>query len=623
MEADAEQSLFQGFGKMKFIKLQGIILPDQRICAENELYFRLDDKKANVAHYDALRRKLIFPKYARSTFDTYFNSFPLDKWSHHTRLKSLHLRLRCSGKFILRIISGFLNDKQTVSSLIYMEELTAGNENLVEVPVSKIRNGSLFFELQALEDEGEFHGGEWCTSVEEDQLNPSKIAVVICTHHRSEYIRQNVELINEQLFNDPAHSLKDDLYIYIVDNGRSLDVQKYASLNIRVIPNINAGGAGGFARGMLAATDDRQKYGFTHILLMDDDVRFEPESIARTISFLKLLRPRFADAFIGGSMIRMDKPAMIHETGALFDTRGFHPRKLNLDARQWSNVLLNEVPEFLNFFGWWYCVIPMSLNIEENLPLPIFMRLDDVEYGLRNMRQGITLNGIAVWHEPFERRHSSTLEYYYMRNFLIVGASENTTNNTYAVLRVLLNKIMLGLLYYTYDECHQVLDSVDDYYKGLDWLTAQDPETLHMQISSRTAVFQDVRKLKFRVNLREYFDSLLFQDRGLKRLIRRVTFNGYFLPANRNAIITNDIAYGTKRIGNIYRAKRVMQYDITSNRGVVFGRSLTRAFIVLVRFALTSLKLLFTLQRKNKEYRKKLPYVRTRQFWQDFLKLQG
>jgi galactofuranosylgalactofuranosylrhamnosyl-N-acetylglucosaminyl-diphospho-decaprenol beta-1,5/1,6-galactofuranosyltransferase len=608
---------------MKFISLQGIILPDRRVCAEDELYFRLDYKNLNIPYHDALGHKLIFPKYARSAFDTYFNSFSFEKWSHYTKLNSLYLHLRYRGKFVLRITSSFLNDKQAVSSLIYMEELAGGDENLIEIPVSKIKNGSLFFELQALEDNAEFHGGEWCTSVEEDQLNPSKMAIVICTYNRSEYIRQNVELINEQLFNDPECSLKDDLYVYIVDNGQSLDVQKYASPNIRVIPNMNAGGAGGFSRGMLAANEDQQERGFTHILLMDDDVRVEPESIARTLSFLKLLRPRFADAFIGGSMIRMDKPAVIHETGALFDTRGFHPRKLNLDVKQWSNVLLNEIPEFLNFFGWWYCVIPMSLNIEENLPLPIFMRLDDVEYGLRNMRQGITLNGIAVWHEPFERRHSSTLEYYYMRNFLIVGASENTTNNTYAVVRVILNKMVLGLLYYTYDECDLVLDSVDDYYKGLDWLVAQDPEALHVQISSRAAVFQDVRKLKFRVNLREYFDSLLFQDRGLKRMIRRITFNGYFLPAKGTSIITNDIAYGTKRIGNIYRAKKVIQYDITSNRGVVFERSLSRAFIVLVRFALISIKLLFTLRQKNNEYRKKLPYVRTRRFWQDFLRLQG
>jgi galactofuranosylgalactofuranosylrhamnosyl-N-acetylglucosaminyl-diphospho-decaprenol beta-1,5/1,6-galactofuranosyltransferase len=622
MAADAEQLVFQGVGKMKFIGLQGIILPDRRVCAEDELYFRLDDKKLNSTHYDVLERKLIFSKYSRSAFDTYFNSFSFDKWNYHTRLNSLYLRLRCTGKFVLRITSSFLNDKQAVSSLIYMEELTGGDEALIEVPVSKIKNGSLFFELQALEDNAEFHGGEWCTSVEEDQLNSPKIALVICTYNREEYVRQNVELINEQLFNRSAGSLKHDLYIYIVDNGRNLDVRKYEGPNVRVIPNINAGGAGGFARGMLAAHEDQERYGLTHILLMDDDVRVEPESIARTLSFLKLIKPRFVDAFIGGSMIRMDEAGVIHESGAVFGTKGYHALKSNLDIKQWKNVLFNEITETFNYFAWWYCVIPMSIGVEKNLPLPVFMRLDDVEYGLRNMKQGITLNGISIWHEPFERRHSSILEYYFMRNFMIVGASRGGTDHVHVAINMLSKKIMLGLLHYDYEECDQIFDAIEDYYKGLDWLIAQDPEKLHARVSSRKAVFQDVQELDFDLGLREYFASLFFQDHGLKRLFRRITFNGYILPANKDGIVTNDILHARKRIGNMYRAKRVMQYDITSNRGVIFERNLSKAFLIMFRFVMVSVKLLFTLRSKNNEYRKKLPFVQTRRFWDDFLRIQ-
>jgi galactofuranosylgalactofuranosylrhamnosyl-N-acetylglucosaminyl-diphospho-decaprenol beta-1,5/1,6-galactofuranosyltransferase len=607
---------------MKFISLQGIILPDRRVCTENELYFRLDDKKLNVAHYDVLGCKLIFSKYSRSAFDTYFNSFSFDKWKYHTRLNSLYLRLQCTGKFVVRITSSFLNDKQAVSSLICVEELTGGDEALIEVPVSKIKNGSLFFELQALEDNAEFHGGEWCTSVEEDQLNPSKIALVICTYNREEYVRQNVELINEQLLNRSAGSLKDDLYIYIVDNGRSLDVRKYDSLNIRVISNINAGGAGGFARGMLAAYEDQERHGLTHILLMDDDVRVEPESIARTLNLLKLTKTEFADAFIGGSMIRLDEPGVIFESGAVFGTKGYHALKSNLDVKRWENVLLNEVAEAINYFAWWYCVIPLSVGIEENLPLPIFMRLDDVEYGLRNMTYGITLNGISIWHEPFERRHTSTLEYYFVRNFMIVMAARDVRRPVTVAIGMLLRKIGLGLLHYDYDECDQIFDAMEDYYKGLDWLTAQDPEKLHARVSSRKAVFQDVRELDFDLGLREYFASLLFQDHGLKRLFRRMTFNGYILPANKDGVVTNDISHGRKRIGNMYRAKRVMQYDITSNRGVVFERSVPRALLIMLRFIVLSMELFFTLRFKNNEYRKKLPFVQTRYFWDDFLKIR-
>lgn len=34
------------------------------------------------------------------------------------------------------------------------------------------------------------------------------------------------------------------------------------------------------------------------------------------------------------------------------------------------------------------------------------IRGDDIEYGLRNCKRLVTLNGICVWHEPFESKYS-------------------------------------------------------------------------------------------------------------------------------------------------------------------------------------------------------------------------
>ncbi len=64
-------------------------------------------------------------------------------------------------------------------------------------------------------------------------------------------------------------------------------------------------------------------------------------------------------------------------------------------------------------------LFPMKIVTPENLPMPIFIRGDDLEYGLRNMKTLILMNGICVWHEPFENKYSSFLEYYIMRNQLI------------------------------------------------------------------------------------------------------------------------------------------------------------------------------------------------------------
>lgn len=606
---------------MKLLNLQNIILPDRKICAEDRLYFRRKRFASRVAHYDELEGRLIFQKHSELAFNTYFNSFSLGKWCYYTRIKTLYLRLNFKGRFIVRVVSSALNEQKTVSSVIYVGTIAQADKNLIEIPISKIQNGSIYFKLEALEANSEFHGGEWCTLIEEEDFTRSKIAMVICTYKREEYLKKNIELLNERLFDQTDPSLKEGLYIYIVDNARTLDPRHYAGPNMRVIQNINAGGAGGFARGMLEAQADEEQYSFTHVLLMDDDVRLEPESITRTLSFLKLIKPEFAQAFIGGSMLRLDRPATVHESGALFDSGGYHPVKPNLDLKLWSNVLFNEIPERFNYFAWWYCVIPLSVITEDNLPLPIFMRLDDIEYGLRNMKQGITLNGISIWHQPFERRHSSALEYYHMRNFMIIAACGTVKIHSYRMVNVFLRKIGLALLHYDYEECTQVLNAVEDYYKGPDWLISQDPERLHARISSKVTIFKDVNKLDFELNLRQYFNSLHFLDTGFKKLIRRITFNGLVLPARGDRVVTNDVTHSRRRIGNMYRAKRVLQYDITSHLGAIFERSLPRTLFVLIRVFFSALKILFTLQHKNNEYRKKLSYLKTRHFWMNYLHL--
>ena len=56
--------------------------------------------------------------------------------------------------------------------------------------------------------------------------------------------------------------------MFVVDNGRTLDAEGLSDDLITVIPNENVGGAGGFARGMIAALESDED--FTHVLLMDD-----------------------------------------------------------------------------------------------------------------------------------------------------------------------------------------------------------------------------------------------------------------------------------------------------------------------------------------------------------------
>ena len=148
-------------------------------------------------------------------------------------------------------------------------------------------------------------------------------------------------------------------------------------------------------------------HGITHALLMDDDITIDTESIEKTYTILSLLKDEYADAFIGGAMLRIDKPNMQVESGASWNAGDLISNKANLNMNVTWDCLFNEIEEYTEFNAWWYCCFPMDVVSEENLPLPIFIRGDDLEYGLRNMKHLILMNGICVWHEPFENKYSS------------------------------------------------------------------------------------------------------------------------------------------------------------------------------------------------------------------------
>ena len=99
--------------------------------------------------------------------------------------------------------------------------------------------------------------------------------------------------------------------MFVVDNGRTLPAVELSDELVTVIPNNNVGGAGGFARGMISALEDERS--FSHVLLMDDDVRMSPESIKRTFNLLSLVSDAYSDAFINGAMLKLSEPDVQYE----------------------------------------------------------------------------------------------------------------------------------------------------------------------------------------------------------------------------------------------------------------------------------------------------------------------
>lgn len=80
------------------------------------------------------------------------------------------------------------------------------------------------------------------------------------------------------------------------------------------------------------------------------------------------------------------------------------------------------------FNGWWMCMIPRVVAEEIGQPLPLFIKWDDAEFGLRAGRHGYptaTWPGIAIWHMAWSDKDDAIdwQAYFHLRNRLVVAAN--------------------------------------------------------------------------------------------------------------------------------------------------------------------------------------------------------
>ncbi len=67
----------------------------------------------------------------------------------------------------------------------------------------------------------------------------------------------------------------------------------------------------------------------------------------------------------------------------------------------------------------WFTVFPM--HIAKDNPLPVFVRGDDVAFGLMHTGQHtVTMQGICVWHADFALKNNPSSLYYEVRNFALI-----------------------------------------------------------------------------------------------------------------------------------------------------------------------------------------------------------
>ena len=192
-----------------------------------------------------------------------------------------------------------------------------------------------------------------------------------------------------------------------------------------------------------------------------------PESLFRGIRFMGYAYDNVA---FGGHMLDLVKPNTLYEAGAQLDPEVAEPIPLN------HGLLLSRaenLAEFLtirpiDYNGWWMFGGSKQMLEQVGLPMPSFIRGDDIEYGVRLNREGystVPVPGIGVWHEPFYFKLGNWHLYFEVRNRLTM-LSLHGNGSLPAVIRKLRRVFTRDAMLSRYHSCQFMIAAIEDYLEG-------------------------------------------------------------------------------------------------------------------------------------------------------------
>lgn len=418
--------------------LQRVILPRPGEPLDvRTLYLEESPTNSRRAHAPT-RTSLAVGAESEVSFATYFNGFPASYWRRWTILESVVLQVAVRGACRVDVYRS-----KADGSRIHIEgavaprntQGTAMDEGHVfefEVGLQPFEDGGwIWFDITSDTDVEVLHAG-WFAPIEA----PGRAAVTlgIPTFNRPvDCVKALRAISSDPLVMDVIEA------VIIPDQGtdKAKDQPDFAEVatpfgdKLRMYDQPNLGGSGGYSRIMLeavTATDCEQ------ILFMDDDIEIEPDSILRALAMNRFAK---VPTLIGGQMLNLQERSHLHTMGEVvrrdifmwgaaphveydhdFSTRPLRDREESKDLHRRIDV---------DFNGWWMCMIPRQVAEEIGQPLPLFIKWDDAEYGLRARAAGyptVTLPGAAIWHMAWSDKDDAIdwQAYFHLRNRLVVAA---------------------------------------------------------------------------------------------------------------------------------------------------------------------------------------------------------
>jgi galactofuranosylgalactofuranosylrhamnosyl-N-acetylglucosaminyl-diphospho-decaprenol beta-1,5/1,6-galactofuranosyltransferase len=450
----------------------------------------------------------------RLSFGTYFNAFPASYWRRWTVVKQVRLTISVEGRGASVIVyKSMANGRSQRVDAADVADEARGTFSFDLTLSPFVDGGWYWYNVIAGDEDAVVTSAEWTAEVPADRAEHGTADIAITTMNRPDFCAK----LLTQLGDPDLMPFLDTVLVMeqgtkkVVDSEFFPEAEKALEGKLRIIEQGNLGGSGGYARGQL---ESLRKGTATYALMMDDDVVCEPEGVIRAVTFGDLCR---RPTIVGGHMFSLYARTRLHSFGEIiqpwrfwwqsapgvFTDWDFSAR--NLRSTRWLHQRVD-----VDFNGWFMCLIPREVIAEIGLSLPLFIKWDDSEYGLRAKAAGfptVSFPGAAVWHVPWTDKNDAVdwQAYFHLRNRFVAALLHSVYPRGGRMIRESLNHQIAHLVSMQYSTAELRLQALEDVLAG--------PEKLHEMLPTRLAEVNAFRK--------QFSDAQLEADREAFPPVRR------------------------------------------------------------------------------------------------------
>jgi galactofuranosylgalactofuranosylrhamnosyl-N-acetylglucosaminyl-diphospho-decaprenol beta-1,5/1,6-galactofuranosyltransferase len=406
------------------------------------------------------------------SFGTYFNAFPAAYWRRHTVVDEVRLTVQLRGKgATVTVYRSLANGRSQRVDAAAVEGDTG--EFSFDLPLKPFVDGGWYwYDVVAADEDAVVESAEWTAEVDADRAQHGTVTIGITTMNRQDFCAKLLAQLGES---GHLEAYLDEVIVMeqgkekVVDSEYFPAAEKALGGRLRIVEQGNIGGSGGFARAQYEGLKAGRS---TYVMMLDDDVECETEGIVRAVTFGDLCRKT---TIVGGHMFSLFQKTQLHSFGERVSPYSFWwgsaPGVVsmwdlgtrNIRSTRWLHARID-----VDYNGWFMCLIPAEVLADIGLSLPLFIKWDDSEYGLRAKANGyptVTFPGAAVWHVPWTDKNDALdwQAYFHVRNRFVAALLHSQYPRGGRLVRESLNhqiKHLVSMQYSTVALRHKALEDV-------------------------------------------------------------------------------------------------------------------------------------------------------------------